>query len=71
VQSSPFPGARHPSNEVRLSPDGRVAQRLPDEMVTGDRCWVCWAWPNFQLEVIALTDMDVADWRLLHREEVR
>jgi hypothetical protein len=68
---SPYPGERGPGNEIRLGPDGRVAQRLPDRMMRHDdeRCWITWAWPNFQLEVALLTDVDVADWTVLHRDD--
>lgn len=68
---SPYPGERHPTNEVRLAPDGRVAQRLPDQMCHDERVWITWAWPNFQLEVAPLADDDVAGWRVLHRVEPR
>lgn len=57
--------------EVRLSPDGVIAQTIPEDVVRerADReaRWLAVSWPNGQMTMTLLADEDVADWRVLHQ----
>ena len=64
----------HVVNEIRISPDGRVAQLVPPESIKPEqwangRRWLCMSWPQGQLQAEMLADDQVADWRVLHRDE--
>lgn len=54
--------------ELRTSPDGRVAQKIPAHVVAvsneGQRHlgWLAWEWPEGRLTAALLSDDDVADW---------
>lgn len=63
--------------EVRLSPQGWIAQLVPSEAIaeeayaTGKR-WLCMSWPDgTTVRADLLTDGEVVDWRTIHRDEER
>lgn len=63
-----------PVIEVRLSPDGWVAQLVPpeaisEEAVAGGKRWLCMSWENALVRASLLTDDEVADWTVIHQDE--
>lgn len=57
--------------EVRVSPDGVVAQTIPEEVVRAradrEARWIAVSWPNGVMTMTLLADEDVADWHVVHR----
>lgn len=60
--------------EIRLSPDGRIAQLAPIDSLgsaalTEGRRWLCMSWPdNSNLTANLLTDDEVANWQVLYHD---
>lgn len=60
--------------EVRVGPDGWIAQLMPagviaPEQWAGGRRWLCMSWPSQSLQAAMLTDDEVADWRVVYHDE--
>jgi hypothetical protein len=60
--------------EVRVSPDGWLAQLMPADVISSEqvakgRRWLCMTWIESGLGAHLLTDANVADWRVIYRDE--
>ena len=61
--------------EVRLGPDGWIAQLMPAEAISPQaqaegRRWLQMSWPDGNLvRADLLTDSEVADWRVIYHDE--
>lgn len=60
--------------EVRLGPDGWIAQLMPEVALaprawaSGQR-WLRMSWPDGNLQAELLADDQVADWRVIYHDE--
>jgi hypothetical protein len=60
--------------EVRLGPDGWIAQLLPGVALAPrawaeGRRWLQMSWANGDLQAELLADDQVADWQVIYRDE--